>query len=327
MSKQRFEKLVKFLIYSILASAFLTVFMHFAFAQDVSSVVRSVGEQSNLPSFDAGHSDQAAQPGASNITSTIYFALDFFRYVFGGIAVLMIIISGMKLILAARNIDDVMNKEKNTLRYAFSGLIMILLADQVLRLVFFGEEGEVFRSGEDIQEAAERGTSIASGVLDMIRVFIPSVAVLFVIIAGIRLVLSQGDQEKANKAKTMLTWAIIGLIVAGLAELVVYQIIFPDAGTRLSDPYAFNRLIITMTNFVSGFISTVAVVMMIYAGYLYVVSGGGEGVEKAKKIVMGAVIGLLLAMAAFALVNTFVKLEPLTEDIPVADVPLPDIQN
>jgi hypothetical protein len=50
--------------------------------------------------------------------------------------------------------------------------------------------------------------------------------------------------------------------------------------------------------------------MYIYGGYLYVTAfGNEESTGKAKKVFIGATIGLLLAMAAFGIVNTTVKLE------------------
>ena len=229
----------------------------------------------------------------------------------------MIIVSGTKLIISARGVAESMNKEKETLRYATSGLIIILIADQFIRKVFFGDEGEVYRTSSDMNTAAQNSTAITTGFGNLLKIFIPSIAVLFFVIAGVRMIVSQGQPEQLNKAKTQMSWTIGGLILAGLAQLLVVNIIFPDNGTRLSDPQAFARQVIVMTNFISGFMSTLAVTMIIYAGYLYVVSVGGEGAAKAKKIITSAIIGLLIAMAAFALVNTFVKVEPLQETTPV----------
>jgi hypothetical protein len=285
-------------------------------AKGLSNAIRQIGSQKdtsgqkyvNLPTFDAGHADQNYHAGASQLTSVIYFALDFLKYILGSIAVLMMVISGIKLVIAARGVAETMNREKETLRYASSGLMIILIADQFIKNVFFGQEGEVYRTATDMQMAAEKSNQLAAGIGNLLKIFIPSVAVLFFIIAGVRMILSQGNQEAMNKAKTQMTWSVAGLVVAGLAELVVTTIIYPNNGQQLSDTHIFALLMIRITNFVTGFMSTIAVSMIIYAGYIYVVSMGGDGVAKAKKIVTGAVIGLLIAMAAFALVNTFVKI-------------------
>lgn len=290
----------------------------------VGTILREVGGQTKLPSYDAGHASQNYQPGASQLTSIVYFVLDFFKYIFGGIAVLMLTVSGIKLIISGGAVSDVMSREKENLRFSLSGLIIILVADQIVRNVFFGQEGEVYRTGTDMQMAAEQGADLARGITGIIRVFIPSVAILYFVVAGVRLLLSMGNNEKLTKTKKQLAWAILGLAVAGLSEIVVFRIIFPDQGMRLPDTQEFSRLVVQITNFVSGFVSTIAVSMLIYAGYLYVTSVGGAGLDKAKKVLTGAIIGLLIAMAAFGLVNTFIKLEPLTSVQQVQeDVPIP----
>jgi hypothetical protein len=292
--------------------------------ESIGSVVREVGGQTTLPSYDAGHAQQSYQAGASQLTSTIFFVLDFFKFILGGIATVMIIISGTKLILSARQVDDAMSKEKETLRFAIVGLIIILVADQAVRLVFYGEEGEVYRTGSDLQAAAERGSALTAGFTNILRVIIPVSAVLYMVIAGFRMVISRGDDEQYGKAKTQITWAVLGLILAGLVEVVVFRIVFPNQGSQLSDPNEFNRLVVTMTNFAAGFISTISVLMIIYAGYLYVMSGVSEQNDKAKKVLFGAIIGLLIAMGAFGLVNTFIKVEPLTNTPSTQEVQVPN---
>jgi hypothetical protein len=288
----------------------------------IGSVIRQVGGQTKLPNYDAGHSSQNYQSGASQITSTIYFLLDFFKYILGGIAVMMLIISGLKLILSGRQVADAMSKEKETLSYAFTGLVLIIVADQLIR-GFFGAEGEIYRTGADMQMAAEAGSNLASGFTGLIRIFIPSIAVLSIVMAGFRLLISRGDNDKLTKAKKQITWAILGLVLAGLSEIIIFRVIFPDKGTRIPDAIEFAKLVITMTNFIAGFISTIAVIMIIYAGYLYVVSLGGNGLDKAKTILKGALIGLVIAMGAFALVNTFVKVEPIQTSISTKEVLIP----
>jgi hypothetical protein len=325
--KKFLQKNLLFLTLSLILAVSFSLPFHGLTVQaqeSIGSVVREIGEGSSLPGYDSGHAQQSYQSGAAQLTSTIFFILDFFKFIFGGIATLMIIISGTRLILSARQVDDAMSKEKETLRFASIGLILVLVADQAIRLVFYGEEGEVFRTGSDLQAAAERGTGLAAGFTDIIRVLIPVLAVLFIIIAGVRLIISRGDDDQYGKAKTQLTWAVLGLILAGLAEIVVFRIVFPNQGSQLSDPNEFNNLVVTMTNFAAGFISTISVIMIIYAGYLYVVSGVSEQNDKAKKVLFGAIIGLVIAMGAFALVNTFVKVEPLTSTPAPQDVAVPN---
>lgn len=81
-----------------------------------------------------------------------------------------------------------------------------------------------------------------------------------------------------------------------------------DQPTKLADATggqgSFRGLLLTFLNFFLGFLGLLAVVMVIYGGVLYVSSAGGENVDKAKKIIMYAVIGIVVIFLSFALVNT-----------------------
>ncbi|MEK7545219.1 MAG: pilin [Patescibacteria group bacterium] len=82
----------------------------------------------------------------------------------------------------------------------------------------------------------------------------------------------------------------------------------PDVVNQISGGSGDIRsLALRIINFFLLFLGLVAVVMIIYAGVLYVTSAGGDQIETAKKIIMYAVIGILLIAISFALVNTILK--------------------
>lgn len=67
----------------------------------------------------------------------------------------------------------------------------------------------------------------------------------------------------------------------------------------------FRSLALTIVNFFLTFLGLIAVVMIIYGGFLYVTAAGnGEKVESAKKIIMYSVIGIIIILLSFAIVNT-----------------------
>lgn len=265
-----------------------------------------------LPGFSTtGHAEASYEQGASNITSAILFVVDLFKYLIGTVAVLVLIISGIRLVTAGKNIEEIAQSQKENIKYAIIGLGVIVVADTMIQQVFFGEQGEVLRSEADVQLAAERGTEQLKSIYSLMAYFAGSVAIFMIIYAGIRLVTAGGQEEVTNKMKKVITWAIIGLMLIGVAEFVVKDIVFPEQGARLTDPDQAARLIVMVTNFVSGFVATIAIAMYMYGGFLYVTAGGQEdNTGKAKKVFMGATIGLVLALAAFALVNTLIDFQP-----------------
>ncbi len=71
---------------------------------------------------------------------------------------------------------------------------------------------------------------------------------------------------------------------------------------------SFRSFIMTIVNFALGFLGLVAVLMVIYGGFLYLSSAGDEGsAKKGKTVILYAVIGIILIFASFALINTVLQ--------------------
>jgi hypothetical protein len=90
----------------------------------------------------------------------------------------------------------------------------------------------------------------------------------------------------------------------------------PDGRLKLPDAEEFGEIgantdlrsfILNVTNWVLSFLGIICIAMIIYAGYLYVVTGGEDGSEKAKKIIMYVAIGIIVILVSYALVNTIIK--------------------
>ena len=68
---------------------------------------------------------------------------------------------------------------------------------------------------------------------------------------------------------------------------------------------SFRSLALTIVNFFLTFLGLIAVVMIIYGGFLYVTAAGKEeSIGTAKKIIMYAAIGIIVILLSFAIVNT-----------------------
>lgn len=302
-------------IFLTLVSVTLGIKMFFeetTFAQTLQKPLESIQEATSLPTFDTTtHSKASIQPGASNITSAIYFVLDFAKLLIGSIAVVMIIITGIQLIMARKKIDEVWQKQKEHLIMIVTGIVFIFIADVAVKNVFFGVEGEVLDTQAQAEAAAQQGVEQLRGMWNVAMIIAASVAVLMLVIAGIRLITSGGNEEVTTKVKKQVTWLVIGLFVIGISEFVVMDFIFPAHGTQIPDDVKGRQLIVNFTNFVSSFVSIAAVIFCIYGGYLYVTAvGSEEQTGKAKKVLLGAVIALVIALGAFAIVNTVVQIEP-----------------
>ena len=76
----------------------------------------------------------------------------------------------------------------------------------------------------------------------------------------------------------------------------------------LSKEKNLNTLLIGWMKFFLSVTAVVAVLAIVFAGFLYITAGGEDGqTEKAKKIVMWVAIGIILIFGSYAIVNTIMK--------------------
>lgn len=271
-----------------------------------------IEDTTQLPTYDTGTHGQAInKPGASNLTSAVYFTLDFFKLLIGAIAVIMIVITGGRLIMARKKVDDIFPKMKEQMIMLAAGIVMILVADYLVKNVFFGVAGEVYDSEATVQAAANKGTEQIKGFYNIAMLIASTLGVFMLIVAGFRLIFAAGNEEEQTKVKKQITWLVVGLFIIGIAEFVVQDILFPNKGAQIPDVNKGIQLLVKFTNFASAFISIAAFIALMYGGFLYVTAGGNEeGTQNAKKVFTGAIIAMLLGLGAFALVNTVIRLEP-----------------
>jgi len=60
-----------------------------------------------------------------------------------------------------------------------------------------------------------------AAVVNVFSMIVGIVAVIVIVVAGFRYVTSGGDSSKINSAKTELIYAIVGLVIVGMAQFIV----------------------------------------------------------------------------------------------------------
>ncbi len=99
------------------------------------------------------------------------------------------------------------------------------------------------------------------------------------------------------------------LVIVVLPQIVNAQITVPSSGdtglpggTATNDNYIL-PVIEKMVGFVAVIIASLAVLMIVISGIMYMTSGGdAQRAETAKKIMVYAVIGFVIAVLAYAIV-------------------------
>ena len=81
-------------------------------------------------------------------------------------------------------------------------------------------------NGGGLEELPDGGTSLdvralVLEILTWVLNLLALLAVIYIIVAGIRLIVSQGDDDQKGKAKKTIMFVIVGLIVIILARVIV----------------------------------------------------------------------------------------------------------
>jgi cytochrome bd-type quinol oxidase subunit 2 len=79
------------------------------------------------------------------------------------------------------------------------------------------------------QTACTNGSDLntfIAGVINVISVIVGVVAVLMIIAGGFRYMTSGGKEESVKGAKNMILYAIIGLVIVALAQVIVHFILY-----------------------------------------------------------------------------------------------------
>lgn len=241
--------------------------------------------------------------------------IDNVRYIIGAIAVVVIIISAVKLITSGGN-EETYSKESVNLIYAIIGLFFVGLAGDLARIFDVNTGGFLRDPMVSIQRSRLFSRTLEI-VITFIKYIIGSVAVVFIVRNGLRLVISGENEEEVSKDKKNILWGLLGLILILVSNSVINDVFFKiDAGTYPGleavrpaiSPARLIQEIAGITNLVASIAGPFAILSLLAGGLMYAVAAGNEEtIGKAKKIILWSLVGLLIIYGAFAIVSTFVS--------------------
>ncbi len=97
--------------------------------------------------------------------------------------------------------------------------------------------------------------------------------------------------------------AVLALSALGVAAQTIEDV---SPVTGVNTVATLKSAVTTWLNVAIGAIGIVAVVLLLWGGYLYLTAGTSEdNSKKAKSIILYAFLGMIVAALAFALVNVF----------------------
>lgn len=178
------------------------------------AVVGLAGEFSNIFTVEKGGflKDPKAILRTSNLfNQRTQIVITFIKYFIGSIAVLEIVTNGIRLITLGGS-EDKIARDKQNLLYSTVGLILIIVADTAINRVIYRVDDSGTGPVQPTVDA-ERGLQEIIGATNFIVTIVGVASVLALIGAGVMYMTAGGDDEKMKKAKDIIKWVVIGMIV------------------------------------------------------------------------------------------------------------------
>jgi hypothetical protein len=73
--------------------------------------------------------------------------------------------------------------------------------------------------------SGQAANSLVTTIINVLSLIVGVVAVIMIIIAGFRYIASGGKQESVTGAKNTILYAIVGLVIVALAQLIVHFVL------------------------------------------------------------------------------------------------------
>lgn len=158
-------------------------------------------------------------PNALIRTTTLFnqhtkMIITFIKYFIGGVAVLMIVRNGMRMITLGYA-EDKIGLDKKNLVYSIIGLGLIIIADTVINKVFYKLDLTRYPSTGGAQPAidAARGVQEIIGFTNFIVSLVGPVAILALLAGGVLYMTAGGQEDKMGRAKRVIIAALAGIII------------------------------------------------------------------------------------------------------------------
>lgn len=253
------------------------------------------------------------------------------RYIIGAVAIAFTVYSGFRMVTAWGN-EEVYTKQRTNLLYCVIGLAVVGMSGEMARIFAVSCPQDVFvapgqtaytcTQGGFLKDpnALVRASTIFNQqtkiIITFIKYFIGAVAVLMIVRNGMRMVTMGESDENMAKDKKNLAYSAMGLILIIVADNLISNVFYKVDLTRYPsvggaqpgiDTAQGLKEIVGVTNIVVSIVGPLAILMLVAGGIMYITAAGKEEtMNKAKRLIVVTLIGIIIIYGAFAIVSTFI---------------------
>lgn len=149
----------------------------------------------------------------------------FFKYLIGGVAVFMVISSGLHLMTVED--ESKLGEDKKKLLYGIVGFALIIFSETIIGKILYKIDLGKYTGTSGVQPALDPGRGLAEIVsaTNYIVSFVGPLAILALIAGAIMYITAGGEEEGMNKAKRVIIASAIGIIIIYGAFAIVSTVI------------------------------------------------------------------------------------------------------
>jgi len=272
--------------------------------------VKDYTSNTGIDQVNERDTSQMSNQGAKYFSNTVSIVIQYIKKILVPITILFIVWAGLTLILSSGQ-EEEFDRRKRMVYAAFFGWLILLTAIVLVDNIFFGVKGDLFRETDNgnVETFASRAVTELQGLFKYLITFAVAVGVAFVVFSALKLILAGGEEEaQIGNMKKRIVYTTGGMVLLVSAEKLVSFFTTKTQGglaSKLSTPDIPDmiRLIVDWGNFFLGLIGTISVMMLVWGGIRLVANFGvdEQAIQNAKKTLMAAAIGLILAFSAWTI--------------------------
>ncbi len=134
--------------------------------------------------------------------------ITFMKYVIGSVAVLYLAKSGVHMVTAGSNEEDI-SEDKNTILYTSVALVLLIFSNSLVTKVLYKTENPFDDPSIDLGQ----GVTEAVGLINLIVSFVGPLAILSLVAAGVLYSLSAANEELRERANKMVKISLFAIIL------------------------------------------------------------------------------------------------------------------
>jgi hypothetical protein len=235
---------------------------------------------------------------------------------FIAIAVIFLIMGVIKLLFSS-NDEESVKKWKSNIIWTSIGIFVMQISFSVWNTLILKSDAD--RIGSAL--GWEFWINIFSPIVNLLQMLAAFGFLFMAVWAFFIMVTAWGDEEKAKKSRNTILYAIVGFLLIKIPYAIV-RAFYGRPGCENSSWGIINiwtcdikevdltkwiGIVWKLFTFFNTFLSIICVILIVYAGWLVLISGGDEEkLKKAKNTILYIVLGFIILVASHAIFRFFI---------------------